>query len=399
MRYHIRETLSAKQAKTPEGFLVCYGVPIARVGVMEYSSSEVPIDAPDGMTVHIQRDEDEVFASECLASFEGKPVTINHPDHDVTPTTWKSLAVGHAQNVRRGEGIDSGLLLADLVITDQTAIDLVRGGLREISCGYDADYEQDGPGRGRQLNIRGNHIALVRRGRCGPSCRINDNQEDIMKKKASFTDRLLQLLKSPEARKVLDEAEEEKPVEESTKEEPATDEGEDRITAIESKVEELTLAVRQLLDAKAAPAEDEEPDAEDSEEEEPKTKDAANPKARDKRTVDADTKSRAELLYPGIRVVDSDSDCAVKRLALRGAAKDADISSALDAVLRGSTLDSCDCVTLDAAFVTASELARVKRNNKTADGLLKTSPRDFGKGVNPADINAINRDFHKKGGL
>jgi hypothetical protein len=52
--------------------------------------------------------------------------------------------------------------------------------MREVSAGYDAAYEQLGPGRARQYEIVGNHTALVERGRCGPACAIGDKEMDPM---------------------------------------------------------------------------------------------------------------------------------------------------------------------------------------------------------------------------
>lgn len=414
IRYHIAERLSERLAETPEGFLLCRDVPIARTGWLEYGPGEVPVEALDGADrVLIYRDEGEVFSPEAVASFEGKPAVVDHPDEDVTPLTWRSVAVGHAQNVRRGEGAQSDLLLADLLITDQEAIDLVRGGLRDISCGYDADYEQDAPGRGQQRNIRGNHIALVTRGRCGPRCRINDNHKDnamsSTKTKEKFADRLARLFGRPEVRKVLDSMEE---PEEARKEPPAATDGDpDRLTSLEGQVQELTVLVRQLVEAsQGAGAEtgDEDPDAKSEDEDAPdeggekkdppvKTGDAAR-KTRDVRTVDQDTAALAAVLYPGILVRDSDNRCAVMRLALRAASKDKAVDGIVRAALRGSALDSCDCLTLDAAFAAAGEFVKAKNNLKTADGLAKASARDFGKSVTPAQINQQNRDFHAKKG-
>ena len=144
------EKLGPKQSMTPEGFLLCEEVPIARTGMMIYGPDETPIDAgPDGL-VKIFREEDEVFRPETVASAQGKPVTDDHPDEDVTPVTWKEKTVGIAMNVRRGVGAMDDLLLADLLITTEEGIELIQDGKREISCGYDADYEETAPGVGCQ---------------------------------------------------------------------------------------------------------------------------------------------------------------------------------------------------------------------------------------------------------
>jgi hypothetical protein len=211
MRYHTTGSLSEHIKETPEGYLLCLDVAIARAGAQEYLPEEVPLSAPKGKdTVLVYRMESDVFAPDTIASFEGKPVTLDHPENFVTPETWRELSRGLAQNLRRGEGKDRDLLLADLLITDQDAIAAVRDGLREISCGYDADYEETGPGVGRQVNIIGNHVALVDQGRCGPRCKIQDNQpENSEMKKSKMGAFLDRLLGNAKVMKALDEAAEE----------------------------------------------------------------------------------------------------------------------------------------------------------------------------------------------
>ena len=167
--------------ETPEGFLLCKDVPAARTGEMIYGPDETPVPVgPDGL-VRIYRDEQTVFDEKTIQSFVGKSVTNDHPDDDVTPDNWKRESIGVALNVRRGEGDMSDMLLMDLLIQDSKGIELIKLGKREISLGYDADYEYDDdqPGIGYQRNIIGNHIALVDQGRCGPRCAIKDKKLNI----------------------------------------------------------------------------------------------------------------------------------------------------------------------------------------------------------------------------
>jgi uncharacterized protein len=175
-RFYTTEQLSEHMHETPEGFLVCYDVPIARIGEYTYKSNEVPIEGGKDGLVKIQRDEAEVFNEETIKSFEGKPVTINHPNDFVTPQNWKDLAHGVMQNVRRGEKDQEDLLIADLCLTTEDAIRLVKAGLRQVSCGYDAQYDQIEPGLGKQKDIIGNHLALVVKGRAGNRCAIMDSE-------------------------------------------------------------------------------------------------------------------------------------------------------------------------------------------------------------------------------
>jgi hypothetical protein len=163
--------------------LICTGVPIARTGEYEYYASEgmSPGIEPDASgRIISRRDPEQVFSPAALASFEGKPVTLGHPDVDeVTPDDWRQYAVGHVTNVRRGQGDDADKVIADLVISDAAAIDAINGGLREVSCGYDVTVEQVEPGVERQTHIRGNHVALVDAGRAGPECAIKDSKGGV----------------------------------------------------------------------------------------------------------------------------------------------------------------------------------------------------------------------------
>ena len=124
--------------------------------------------------VAVEREPTEVFRGDSIASFHGKPITDDHPYEMVTPDNYSTLAIGHMQNIRRGQNSHHDCLVADLLITTKRGIDLVRGGKRALSVGYDAQYESLGPGKAKQKNIVANHVALVDEGRCGPRCTILD---------------------------------------------------------------------------------------------------------------------------------------------------------------------------------------------------------------------------------
>lgn len=200
MQIYTIEQLGPKRSLTPEGFLLCRDVPIARTGEQIYLEEEIgPGEngervkgGADG-TIIVTRDEQEVFTQAAIDSFEGMPVTDDHPQGNVTPGNWQDLAVGYVRNVRRGIAEASGCLLADLLICAKSAIDAIENGKREVSCGYNAIYDQLVPGYAKQLNIRGNHVALVDQGRCGPLCAIGDRKEiedNIMAtRKLSWLDR------------------------------------------------------------------------------------------------------------------------------------------------------------------------------------------------------------------
>jgi hypothetical protein len=170
--------LGPRQSLLPSGTLWARDVVIARTGAQTYHRNELfgvdcrDIADRDGM-VRVTRDEAEVFDPQSMASFEGAPITMGHPDGLVDSNTWKHLAVGHVQNVRR----NGDHLVADLLIHDARAIDAVRNrGWRSVSAGYDANYLPNGRGL-RQVGIRGNHLAILspqEDARCGDACQIGD---------------------------------------------------------------------------------------------------------------------------------------------------------------------------------------------------------------------------------
>lgn len=170
-------SISENMVKTPEGFLICKNVPIARTGKQEYLRSELGYtDGDPNELIPVYRTAEEVFSPATIASFEGKPVCNDHPPVGVDIQNITAYSMGHIQNVHRGVGSEKDLLIADLFITDPGLIDSIRRGMREVSCGYEADYVDDEYGRIFQSRIRGNHVAVVPAGRAGSRVAIKDSR-------------------------------------------------------------------------------------------------------------------------------------------------------------------------------------------------------------------------------
>lgn len=404
-RFYTPERLGEKRSVTPEGFLVCHDVPIARTGTQLYTPEEIPLEpSPDGL-VRIDRLPEEVFREETIASFEGKAVTVEHPDEFVTPDNWKNLSVGFVQNVRQGGGIDDDLLIADLVITDPGAIEYVNNELPEVSAGYEAEYEQTEPGRGLQREIVGNHIALVERGRAGPRCSIQDHlkETDMSKKKVSFLDRLRALLKDAE----MEEKQEEKTEDENAEVEQSAsascdEEGGDN--SVESRLARIEAILSKLV-----PVEEEEHqesfDADPDANEEQTTDDILEAEPAGKADVGTvytgdslkQVIARAEILAPGIALPTGDaaaSKGAAQKLmakALATAYTTDEGRKVIDTFLMGRDIKKLTGDALAGVFNGASELQRHKNN--TAGVRSGVSTKDFGKVLTVAEINARNREF------
>ena len=397
---------------TPEGYLLCRDVAVARTGHMLYGAGEVPLDDDAGL-ITVNREADELFAPATLASFEGKAVTNDHPSDWVNPKNWKAVAVGTAFNFRRGAGVEDHLMFADLLITDERAINDVQKGKVEISLGYDADYTQAGKGKGYQTNILGNHIALVEHGRCGSQCKIGDSKTMPGQKKGLLA-RLRGLKKTVD--EALSEAEENPP----TNDDDETGEGDDG-TPVDGKTGDKILAALKSMDAKyekrfkdmekrfkdaeAEPGEGKKPDEEEPTQDdvlEAETASKTPSEGEVKYTGDslAELRSRAEILSPGIKLPTLDAgNKGVGKLArtckcnaLR-AAYTGDNQKMIDAFTGGrSDFEALPTVTLDAAFIGASELIRQRNNSAGARSGIST--RDFGRPpASIADINKSNRQF------
>lgn len=177
---HISEHL----VKTPEGYLICYAVPINRTGTQLYTAGELGLNGDPERSVTVYRLEEDVFAPAALASLEGKDVTRGHPPEMLNAGNQAGYSKGHLENVRR----DGENTVADLVIKDPSLVsDVETSVLREVSCGYNCQFEpyQDGY---RQTHIVGNHVAIVPRGRAGRDVAIKDAAEQAEKGRKQMSD-------------------------------------------------------------------------------------------------------------------------------------------------------------------------------------------------------------------
>jgi hypothetical protein len=177
--------LSENIVEHPNGHLICKNVVIGRSGHQTYQVSE--IEDPEKLlaaagylphqSIELWRDPVEVFSPATLSSFETVSFTLSHPSQLLDPDNERDFAIGHIENVRKGsEPLESGEypIIADIVVKDREGIDAIHSGEREVSCGYRYRLAR-GPNGWEQRDIRGNHVALVPRGRAGSEARINDS--------------------------------------------------------------------------------------------------------------------------------------------------------------------------------------------------------------------------------
>jgi len=258
------DKLSANILETPEGYLICKNVKIARTGWMDYFGHDLPASFEElpGTPVKVYRSPEEVFSDATIASFEGKPVTNTHPTEMLDVNTTPMIERGHAQNVRR----EGDYIVADLFIKEAGLISEIQNNLkREVSCGYECMWEQIGDHKYEQKEIIGNHIAVVRNGRAGPRVSIQDEKpKGGTIKNMKMSKRVLAAIgfkhfaqdaEPEEIAAAIDEMSEDKP----DKETPAVkDEGEDlekekekkaSMDALERKIDSLTNIVNKLVES------------------------------------------------------------------------------------------------------------------------------------------------------
>ena len=421
-RYYTVAKLGEKRSLTPEGYLLCLDVPVARTGEMLYAEGEIAGEDGESITggpdklIRVSRGPEDLFRPETIASFEGKPVTLGHPDEFVTPDNIKQHAVGTMSNVRRGAGIEDDLMFADLLITDRRAIDAIqKDGIEEVSNGYEADYEQQQPGRAAQRNILGNHVALVERGRCGPRCAIGDQDMPVLKKK-SWKDRMMAAFKTGDEKEVEkiasevkdeDESEEEREAREKKEKESKTEDSLkrvlDKLTAMDADLQELKKKV-----------EDEDGDGDDDDDGD-ETMDTVIGAETAGKLSDAGVKlytgdsaknipALAEILAPGTKIPTFDAKttdaqralslCKCQRKALDAAYQTDAGKEAITPFLGGHSADfgKLPLAMLNAAFVGAANVMRAKNNDGTHRVSMNT--KDFGRVTTAADINRANREYH-----
>lgn len=159
--------------RTPEGYLQGY-IRVTCAGVFRYLGD-------DGKTiVRVYRPESEVGDLESVLSANSKPITLQHPNDNVTVENIKKYQVGFTGTDAHFDGID---LWITVTITDQKAIESIENGeVEAVSCGYDVkSVEKNTDPRNNwrgteythiQHGIRYNHVALVYAGRAGESVQI-----------------------------------------------------------------------------------------------------------------------------------------------------------------------------------------------------------------------------------
>ena len=154
---------------------------IAKVGILDYNDAS----EPNGIRIE-NRGHDELFSQSHLDSLNGSPLTYIHPEEMVNGVNYKEHIVGTVINPRR---VDDNLV-ADIIVYDDEVIGLIEAGTVELSEGYSLNelVKNDELGHYEQVGMVANHLAIVPKGRCGGSCKLNfDAKTGVIKSDTILT--------------------------------------------------------------------------------------------------------------------------------------------------------------------------------------------------------------------
>lgn len=151
---------------------------IARTGVMSYLAKECgdAFKDRDPMSiVKIATLAEDLFCKDSIESYRSAPITVGHPEDDVTTENSKDLVKGMLEGLPLRDG---ELLSATLVLNDADAISITKQSDSQLSSGHTArlvlcDAAVTGYDA-KKTHIRCNHVAIVSRGRAGADIRIAD---------------------------------------------------------------------------------------------------------------------------------------------------------------------------------------------------------------------------------
>ncbi|OKP02602.1 DUF2213 domain-containing protein [Xenorhabdus eapokensis] len=403
MKYFFTTRLGNTRYQLADGSLLCKDVPIARTGTQLYADFDLPDLEPDNDgEIVVDRSPAEVFSESTIASFEGMTVTIQHPEDDngnimfVDPDNWRDLAYGHVQNVRRGTGEQSDLMLADLVIKDPAAMAAIDSGFDEVSCGYNAEYRQTVKGEAEQYQITGNHVALVQEGRAGSRCSIGDSMSTTVQKWYQRIKRAHKTKDSAAMEEALNSAPESVTGDEGTGEVPKapkaininispqhplpnTDPEMNGGTA-DTDIPSWAQAILSRLDALEGKTGD---NGTEPEKDKP-TRDDGEEKDEKEEKITGDSAYKAELIIPGVDLSQPSKLTAFKRRVLVSADQ-----AMVRNVVGDAEIKKLPKHIVDIAFNAVAELAKNRNVQITGDSNI----RQKSSGNTIADLNKQNAEF------
>lgn len=197
------------------GFWLIKNNPVSKAGVFPYLGRSIsPVLDPDKL-YNVLRPEEELSSEKTISSFDTVPFMEGH---EMIGEHYKHFDDRKTGGVMTNATYKDGILYGDLKIFSEDMKNKILNGKKELSLGYVCDYKlKKGVYNGQpydavQTNLRGNHIALVDRGRMGSDVRVYDqhqrqitfdsidfNQENVMEQTNKGENNMAEENKSREA--------------------------------------------------------------------------------------------------------------------------------------------------------------------------------------------------------
>lgn len=153
--------------------------PLSKCGVFPYLGKQISGELEPNKIYKVYRPMSEISAPETIESFDGIPLI---DEHEMIGEGWTDYDERPAGGVVYHTYAKDGKLFGDIRIFSEQLKDEIKNGKKELSMGYSCRYE---PAQGVfdgefydfiQRDLRGNHVALVNRGRMGSDVRVYDQK-------------------------------------------------------------------------------------------------------------------------------------------------------------------------------------------------------------------------------
>ena len=159
--------------------------PLSKVGVFQYLGASIDPEANPSLLYNVYRPAEELSTPECIDSFKLLPwiddhVMLGSEEAGFMPAEQKGVqgVIGEQIN------FDGEYLRGNIKLFSEAMANAIQQGKKELSCGYRCRYEKSsGVFNGQkydyiQREIRGNHLALVNRGRMGSEVAVLDKMDE-----------------------------------------------------------------------------------------------------------------------------------------------------------------------------------------------------------------------------
>lgn len=153
--------------------------PISKVGVFQYLGSSISDECEPNKIYNVFRSGETLLKS--VPTWDNPPKPFIN-DHEMLGEGFTDIDDRPVQGVITNPQYEDGILYADITVYSEKLKEAIENGKKELSLGYFCKFEkQSGVYDGEtydyvQIDMVGNHIALVDAGRCGSDVKVFDHK-------------------------------------------------------------------------------------------------------------------------------------------------------------------------------------------------------------------------------